>query len=339
MPILMEEALKFASDPNIVRYGAILKNSSTGRIVGHLKETGDMARLISNLPLPPVTTLLNPVVLGIEAIDKVTKSIQIHGLQKSVAKVQETLEVLQLTTNVAVMSSMASLGISVAGFAVVNSKLNKIESTLDGVTEGIKEIQKSLKDAESRWDAMSTARLQRAAKYIISAEGADTHERRQELLKKAVDDFSLLKQYYSELLHAEGLFADVGISVEQLQELVARYTFCCMGLLHAEFKAGDLGTYSTFLREIEAEYLTFATFSPKSLYLERCDNLDVLAIGHDHKAQSESLIGLSQYTAETVARIESHRVELEYVEKNHLTVDEYLTALREHETDIVLLPR
>ena len=42
---------------------------------------------------------------------------------------------------------------------------------------------------------------------------------------------------------------------------------------------------------------------------------------------------------ETVARLDSHLVELEYLENNNLTVTEYLEALGALETDVVLLPK
>jgi len=339
MPIPMEEPLKFMMDPNIVRYGAILKNSTTGQIVGHLKETGDMGRLLSRLPIGQVAGSLNPVAFGIETVDKIIKSAQIHNVQKSVEQVQRTLDTLQLTTNIAAISSVATLGVSVAGFAVVTAKLNRIESKLDGIANNIEVIRQALDKAEVRWEAMSTARLQRAAELVFSAEKANTLRIKEERLGKALEDFTLLKPYYSSLLRTEGLFANVDLSVEQLQELVAKYAFCCMGLLHAEFIRGDLGSYRSFMEGIDAEFSDLVTFSPKKLFLARSDNLDVLAINHDHKAHSEALIGLSRYSSETAARIESHKVELEYLEKNDLTVDEYLKQLREHETDVVLLPR
>jgi hypothetical protein len=339
MPILMEEPLKLMMNPNIVRYGAILKNVDTGRIVGHLKETGEMGRLLSNLPIAPVVNSLNPISITADIIFKAVNTAQINNVQKSIEQVQQSLEALQLTTNIAAVSSIATLGVSVAGFAVVTSKLNKIGSKLDGVADSIAVIRKALEKSAIQWEAMSTARLQRAAEFICSAEKADNGEIRNDYLRKAVEDFSLMRPYYSALLGTDGLFSDVDLSVEQLQELIAKYTFCCMGLLHAAFMRGDLGSYRSFLESIESEFSDIVSFSPKELYLARSDRLDVLAIDYDHKAQSEALIGLSRYNAETVARIESHRVELEYLENNDLTVDEYLSALRDHETELVLLPR
>ena len=41
------------------------------------------------------------------------------------------VEGLQLATNVAAISSVAGLGVSVAGFAAINSKLIRIEGKID----------------------------------------------------------------------------------------------------------------------------------------------------------------------------------------------------------------
>ena len=80
------------------------------------------------------------------------------------------------------------------------------------------------------------------------------------------------------------------------------------------------------------------TFRANELFQARCDQLPALALDHDYQAHSKSLVALSRYSTETAARIESHMVELEYLENNNLTVPEYLEALRDHETDIVLIP-
>jgi hypothetical protein len=336
MPIPMERPLRFMMDPNVRRFGAILKDINTGQIVGHLKETGEMGRLLTSLSSP---FGVNPVSITIDVIDRAIKTYQIAGVQNTVDEIQKTVEALQLATNVAALASVANLGISFAGFAVVNQKLSRIESKIDRLAKDVESIRQALKKMDQNWDAMSLARLQRAAKNIDMAEKASSRERKLDLVHKAVEDFALLRHYYLNLLRTEGLFDDVELAVEDLQELAGRYTFCCMGELHAEFATGDLGAYRNRLDTITSEYRELICFSPKALYEKRSDRLNVLAIDHDHKTHAESLLRLSDFSKESADRIESFSVEVDYLKKNNLTVEEYLRELREHETAIMLLPR
>lgn len=336
MPILMEEPLKYMLDPNVRRFGAILKNINTGQIVGHVKETGEMGKLLSNLP---ALAGFNPLSVAVDVLDRGIKTYQISNVQKTVDQIQQTLEGMQLATNIAAWSSVANLGVSVAGFAVVTQKLNRIDSKIDGMVDDLEIIKQALKSLDQNWESMTTAKLQRAAEDILVSERADSADMKLDKLKRASESFSLLRHYYSNLLRTEGLFDDVGLTIENLNELISRYTFCCMGLLHAEFSIGDLGSYGKYVETIDQEYRELVCFSPQELYLARSDRLGVLAIEHDHRAHSKSLQELSAYSNESANRVDSFQVELDYIKGNSLTVEGYLKALRDFQTDLVLLPR
>ena len=343
MPILMEEPAKYIAEiaaGKVIRYGAILKDAGTGQIIGHLKEAGQMGEILSSIASSPFSAIssLNPVSMLTDVVGHTINGIQIREVQKSVDQIQQTLQGLELVTNVAALSSLAGLGVSVAGFAAVNTKLNKIDAKLDDIADNVVAIKNVLKGLHEGWDAMSNAKLQRAAETILVAEQANSSERRLELAKDAAADFALLRHYYSNLLSAQGLFEDINLDVSHLHELTARYTFTCLGVLQAEFITGDLGSYRKRLETIYQDFSKLVTFSPKELFQARCDKLPALALDHDYQVHSDSLVALSRYSSETAARIESHVVELEYLENNNLTVPEYLEALRDHETDIVLIP-
>ncbi|WP_297820838.1 hypothetical protein [uncultured Paraglaciecola sp.] len=339
MKILMEEPLKYAAKlkmGSIIRYGAILKDAGTGQIVGHLKEAGDIGSLLSQAGSSAfsLSSAANPISMAFSALN----TVQIAGVQKSIHQVQETLESLQMVTNVAALSSVVGLGVSVAGFAAVTTKLNKIDSKLDTIATDIVAVKKVLNHLHKGWDAMSLAQLKQAAENLIVAERADTRERRMELAKEAASVFSLLRHYYANLLADKSLFTDIKLSVNELHELIARYTYCCMGVLHAEFMTEDLGSYRTRLDTILADFTDLVSINPKELYQLRCDNLTALALDHDYSEHAQLLTDLSTYSQETNARLESFKVELDYLENNQLTVPQYLVALKEHEPGIVVLP-
>jgi hypothetical protein len=324
-----------------VRYGAVLKDAGTGQIVGHLKETGDMASILSKLATSPlkIANAANPLSFVPDLIGQGYNAYQIKGVQRSVGEVKGLVEGLQLATNVAAISSVVGLGVSVAGFAVVNNKLKKIDAKIDAVADDVQIIKRVLSELSISWEAMSNARFQTAAETLIVAEKSDTEARRQELAKEATSEFALLRNYYSHLLQRKGLFEDISLDLDSLYEIVARYTVSCMGVLQAEFMTGDLGSYRTRLDTIQSEYADLVSFSPKELYLARCDQMEPLNLGLDHESLSKSLIAFSATSTENAARIESYSTELEYLQSNNLSVSHYLESLREHESDIVLLRR
>ena len=89
----------------ITRFGAILKDTATGRIVGHVQETGVLQHL-----LEPALTL-NPIA-GPASLIGVAQNAQIQSTINAVQASLGTLQVLQIAN---LASSIAGLGVSAAG--------------------------------------------------------------------------------------------------------------------------------------------------------------------------------------------------------------------------------
>lgn len=109
------------ADGSLVRFGALLKDSGTGQVVAHLQETGVVPRLlsgVSRLPLAP-TELLS----GAVAIDNNLKLRQLTSLV-------QTLQSLQYAT---MGIALVGVGVSVAGFALMNRRLKGIEGEISNL--------------------------------------------------------------------------------------------------------------------------------------------------------------------------------------------------------------
>lgn len=65
--------------------------------------------------------------------------------------------------------------------------------------------------------------------------------------------------------------------------------------------------------------------------------LSVLALDYDYKEQSELLTALGNNVHESADRVDSFAYELEYLEENKLSADEYISSLRDEPTGLVLL--
>lgn len=181
MPIPMDPAAKFIADlasGKLIRYGAVLKEAGTGRIVGHLKETGDMGSFLSSFVTSPfkvtnaviskvANVAINPIGTAVDIGGHVINGYQIRGVQKSVTEVKELVEGLQLSTNIAAIASVAGLGVSIAGFAIVNNKLKKMDAKIDRIAGDIGIIKSVLSDLSISWEAMSSARFQTAGETLI----------------------------------------------------------------------------------------------------------------------------------------------------------------------------
>ena len=336
MKILMEPAKKFIPDivaGKIERVGAMLVDSNTRQIVGHLKEAGDMGSVLSELSFSPLklAQLANPMGLVSNTIGHVASNYQIRELKTLV-------EGLQLTTNIAAASSVIGMGISTVGFYMINKKLGGLEKKIDRMANKIDVLIKFQSEHNVDWNILKLARFLKAAEVLEDAEKASKKTRRNELTSEAVSIFRGFRQYYTLLLQQNGLFDSTDLDLNGLYEITTRYTLSCLGQLQAEFLRGDLQVYRSRLNSIKEEYANFSSFfDPQAIYLARSNKRHALDIGFSHEKESKLLVAFSDSIHENAARIDTHAVELDYLERNNLSVSEYRDMLVKHETDIVLL--
>lgn len=123
----------------IVRYGAILKDAVTGRIVGHVQESGIAQSLLSQV----LTTAPTPLTLVSNLANAGTgiyTAVQVRQLKAMV----ESLQALQIAT---LGVSLAGIGVSVAGFLYMRNRFNKLDARLDklldAVNTGFDNVEKS----------------------------------------------------------------------------------------------------------------------------------------------------------------------------------------------------
>ena len=315
-----EEFIRRVLSGEIIQTGAILKDVSTGQIVGHLKEVGNLGIKLSQIPLEPLNLISN-----------VAQNIQLN-------KIQKTLNVLQMTTNVAALASVASLGVSVAGFTVVINKLNKLESKLDSVANDVQEIKKTLNGLDLKWEMLTNAKILNASERLIHAENAHNLSRQQGLLNEANREFSQLRCYLFNVLTELKPETQVELSIDQVREFYSRYFVISIGQLQSEFMLNDLGAYRSTLNIINAEIKKITDFNVKDVYRVRSDARASLDIYFDHKELANNVKSLNLYMDNTKTRINSFNTEVDYLENNNIKPTEYLEYLKNQEPNIVLIP-
>ncbi len=124
---------------DIVRYGAILKDAGTGRILGHLQESGVAQSLLSQA----LSTAASPLSLVSSVVNtgsSIYTAIQVRQLKA----MMETLQALQIAT---LGVSLIGVGVSVAGFVYMRKRFNsldgRIDKLMDAMNAGFESLEKS----------------------------------------------------------------------------------------------------------------------------------------------------------------------------------------------------
>lgn len=109
----------------IVRFGALLKEEATGRIVAHLQESGLVQQLLSQsnvLPFSPVEAL--------NAASSIGANFQLHQLTQLV----ESMKLLQIAT---LGLSIAGIGVSIIGFEMMNKRIDGLSHKLADLSDRV----------------------------------------------------------------------------------------------------------------------------------------------------------------------------------------------------------
>ena len=152
MAILFKISPQFASEVAsgaIQRFGPILKDTATGKIVGHLQQTSAFQSLISS----GFEGAMNTVSQGfssqgfspldvLDAVQNQQMLSKLADIQGTLTDIQGTMGILQNLQIGTLALSGANLGVSVVGFAVVLQRLNAIQSNLEEIDRKIEEVTK-----------------------------------------------------------------------------------------------------------------------------------------------------------------------------------------------------
>ncbi len=312
----------------LMRKGAILQHVASGRIVGHLKEVGQLGLELSKLPINPAMTLFGQ---GIDLANNIYQSVQME-------KIQKALGVLQVTSGVGAVASVATLGVSVVGFSVISNQLSKMDSKLDIVACELHDVRKTLQHIDIKWESLTMGNLVSASERLMIGEDAVDLNRKTTLLNESNREFSRLRSYFFSFIKNLNLALNPSFTIMQVRDVFSRYYACAIGQLHSEFLLGDLNSYRKTLDLINGQLNSLADFDAIDLFRVRCDHGAPLDIYFDHQQLAEEVRSFVAYTKETVDRIESYDIELDYIERNGIKPVDYIEFLKEQESGLVFIP-
>lgn len=107
------------ADGTLSRVGALIKETASGKIVAHVQESGVGQELLGGL----VRSIFDPAAL-VETAASLGANVQLAQLKKMVG----SLQVLQYAN---LGGAIVGVGATVAGFVVINRKLQSIEGTIE----------------------------------------------------------------------------------------------------------------------------------------------------------------------------------------------------------------
>jgi hypothetical protein len=315
MPFIFETPAKFADPLLYERIGAMIHERATGNIVGHIQELGGWG-LLSKMPIPGG----NP--LGL--VDASIQMGQLHGIQ-------QTLNTVQSLGTVGAVASVATLGVSIAGFAVVLSKLKRIEGKLDRALSEVVRIRKLIEGLVIKTDALQIAELRQGLEAVALARNYPDSRRNTDL-KVAIGKLATLRHYYGELL-SEPQFCAFGTeNIAMLLGVQERLVAACQGELFAEFLLGSPPKDITerWLEQKEV-FDAIAWTTPKSLYqlAEQGDRDNGVYMVTSAQERSAKVSALAEIRSESIARLASLPVLAQFLHDHGVSSMQYMQLLEE----------
>lgn len=130
----------------LIRYGGILKNAETGKIVAHLQETGVFDVAWSNAAglMPGALCNAGSMVPGVGAV---LNALQAHRTDTKLNGLTNMVSNLQTLNLVGTVASVAGIGVTVIGTAMVLQRIS-------AVNRGIEQLEAKIDDLPARWREM-----------------------------------------------------------------------------------------------------------------------------------------------------------------------------------------
>jgi len=112
-----------------VRFGSILKSAETGRIVGHLQETGVVQSLLQK------TLSFDP-----SGATGLIGLVQDEIIKRKLNVMQQTLGTVQVLQYANLFSSVVGIGVTAASTAIILKRIKELDSALGKIEEAIQNL-------------------------------------------------------------------------------------------------------------------------------------------------------------------------------------------------------
>lgn len=118
-------------------YGSIIRSLTSGHIVGHLQETSGLARLGATAIAASASLPLQGASFAADLVGHSVSFVQNEQIKAAINVVQD-LQIANLALGA------VGIGVSVAGFAILSAKINRVEASMDAMAGRLAEIARSV---------------------------------------------------------------------------------------------------------------------------------------------------------------------------------------------------
>ncbi|PSL16052.1 hypothetical protein [Shimia abyssi] len=206
------EHLPGLSSGKLVRYGAILKDAQTGKIVGHLQETGLLRTVMEQAP--GLLSGANPVGAGLSVFQTIQNE-QIKSRMAALESLMGGMKNLQLAT---LGTSVLGIGVTVASTAIVLHRLNHIGAAVERMEEKIDAIPKVWEEARIRHN-LTELRTQ-----LERVEESDVRSDRDEVLRAADGKLNENYNHFSDT--ALKMSAEITLDADLFRAVLCALSLC-----------------------------------------------------------------------------------------------------------------
>lgn len=123
------------------RYGALIKDVATGRIVGHVQETGLLQDIFRSATTQGFN-LVNPLT----SVASVGSLFQNELMRRNLVNIENALGSVQIMGMANLAVSAIGVGVSIASTAMVLSKINNLQEIVSEVSSNLKNVEKAVKE-------------------------------------------------------------------------------------------------------------------------------------------------------------------------------------------------
>nr|WP_111301150.1 hypothetical protein [Paracoccus saliphilus] len=236
MPLLYEipPLLQAAMDNGGAQlFGAIIKDTTTGQILGHVQQTGLTTQILNGIGGLGSHALNTFTPVGMISV------AQNEHLRQGVTALKEGMVLMQGLQYGMLALSGLGLGVSVAGFALMNARLGGIESRLAEIADAVGHITAERREDEVRTIfADISADIQNVDSLTVRVNPRSVAELMQENLARSA------KRLDRHLRREGDLTGLSSIPLEQLDRLwtlAAAIRLCQEAAIQALFAADELG--------------------------------------------------------------------------------------------------
>ena len=224
----------------LLKSGTVVLNPAANRLIW--TATGKFAAAL--IPGGGVLSAMSEIPAAVKTVAEVVK------LAPALLNIGPALQALQVVSAIGAVASVANLAVSIAGFALVLRRLDRLDHKLDAMLVTLRE---DLRDLAGQLDDLSMTQLLAGRDSLERALAATTDEERMISARSARDRFQHVRMACLAVWKRTSPWSNPKMSVAAARELQERYVVAAVGELQATFILGDAGAFTHVARASAAD--------------------------------------------------------------------------------------